>query len=115
MSYAGYYIPDAYEILKIKVYGQDNITLKVFGSWNGSYLGSDSWRVNSGIVSIKDEGDNYLVSGYSGSQYLLSKHKHEISQYNSMILDDMIGELRSYGHQADIISIEEAITLIREN
>lgn len=115
MSYTGYYIPDAYEILKIQVYGQDNITLKVFGSWNGSYLGSDSWRVNSGIVSIEDEGHNYLVTGYSGSQYLLSKHKHKISRHSHVILDDIIEELRSYGHQADIISVEDAIALIREN
>lgn len=110
-----YYTPDGYEVLKIKVCGQDNITLKVFGSWSGGYLGSDTWRVNSGVVSIKDQGDNYIVEGYSGSQYILSKTANHITAYNKGVLEDMIGELKSYGHQADIISVEDAISIIREN
>jgi len=108
-----YYEPDGYEVLKIKVCGQDNITVKVFGSWSGGYLGRDTWRVNSGVVYIKDQGNNYLVEGYSGSQYILSKAVNYITAYNKGVLEDMIEELRSYGHQAEIISIEDAITLIR--
>lgn len=110
-----YYTPSGWSFLKIKVYGQDNTIVKVFGSWSGGYLSGDSWRVNSGVTKIEESDREYIVSGYSGSQYILSKTVNHITAYNKRVLEDMIEELRSYGHQADIISVEDAITLIREN
>jgi hypothetical protein len=39
--------PENWVILKITNNGE--IVYKVFGSWAGGYLGSDNWRINSGI------------------------------------------------------------------
>jgi len=115
VSYYGYYTPSGWAFLKIQVYGSDNPIVKVFGSWSGSYLDGDSWRVNSGCTKSEENENEYIVSGDSGSQYILSKTANHITAYNKGVLEDMTAELRSYGHQADIISVEDAIALIREN
>lgn len=106
-----YYEPDGWTFLKIQVDGC-NPTIKVFASWSGSYTGGDSWRINSGCVSIEEDDNKYIVHGYSGSEYVLSKKSNYITSYNKEILEDMIAELLSYGHQAEIISVEEAINII---
>lgn len=106
------YTPDGYAVIRLQTYGSDDFIMKVFGSWCGGYLSGDSWRLNSGIIDIKDEGDSYLVTGFSGNQYRLSKTTNYIRPYNKSVLDDMIAELRSYGHQAEIISIQDAIAII---
>lgn len=106
------YTPDGYAILKIQAYGSDDVVLKLFGSWSGGYLDSDSWRINSGIIDVKENEDHYVVTGYSGSQYILRKTSNRMSSYNKAVLDDMIGELHSYGHQAELITIEDVIAII---
>lgn len=107
------YTPDGWAFLKIQVEGCDPI-VKVFGSWSGGYLDGDSWRLNSGIIDVKENEDEYVVSGYSGSQYILHKTNNHMSSYNKGVLEDMIGELQSYGHKAEIISAQEAIALIED-
>lgn len=114
MSYGGHYTPDGWTFIKIQVYGEVKPLIKVFGSWSGGYLKGDSWRVNSGVTKIKENLDEYIVSGYSGSQYILIKQNNHITSYNKGVLEDMIQELLSYGHQAEIISVQEAIALIED-
>ena len=106
------YTPDGYAILKIQACGSDDIVLKVFGSWSGGYLDADSWRINSGIIDVKENEDEYVVTGYSGSQYILHKTNNRMSTYNKAVLDDMIGELHSYGHKVELITIEDVIAII---
>lgn len=106
------YTPDGYAILKIQTYGSDDVVLKVFGSWSGGYLDGDSWRLNSGIIDVKEDESSYLVTGYSGSQYVLSKYVNYIQPYNEAVLQDMLAELRSYGHKAELITIEDVIAII---
>lgn len=106
------YTPDGYAILKIQAYGCDVIVIKVFGSWSGGYLDGDSWRINSGIIDVKENEDEYVVTGYSGSQYILHKTINHISSYNKGVLEDMIGELHSYGHRAELITIKDVIAII---
>lgn len=107
------YTPDGWAFLKIQVEGCDPI-VKVFGSWFGGYLSGDSWRVNSGCTKIEEDENEYIVSGYSGSQYILNKQNNYITSYNKGVLEDMIQELQSYGHKAEIISAQEAIALIED-
>lgn len=113
MSYSADYTPDGWAFLKIQVEGCDP-RIKVFGSWSGGYLNGDSWRVNSGCTKIEEDESGYIVSGYSGSQYILNKQNNHITSYNKGVLEDMIQELQSYGHKAEIISVQEAITLIKD-
>ena len=105
------YKPDGWAFLKIQVEGCEPV-IKVFGSWSGDYLNSDLWRVNSGVTKIEENEDEYIVYGYSGSQYILSKTRNYIRPYNKAVLDDMIAELRSYSHKAEIISAQDAIAAI---
>lgn len=105
------YTPDGWTFLKIQVEGCDP-RIKVFASWSGGYLNGDSWRINSGCTKIDEKENEYVVSGYSGSQYILNKMANQITSYNKGVLDDMIAELRSYGHQAEIISVQDAIAAI---
>lgn len=65
------YSPDDWVVLKIST-GQELI-YKVFGSWRGGYLDGDSWRLNSGIVSVEDNGPFYSFYGHSGSAYHCNK------------------------------------------
>lgn len=71
------YSPDGFVIIKYKE------TYYVFGSFNGGYLGSDSWRRNSGIVKVEKAGDYYLLHGHTGSTYAVHP--------------DMEDKLNSYG------------------
>lgn len=106
------YTPDGYAIIKIQAYGCDDIVIKVFGSWSGGYLDGCSWRLNSGIIDVKEDESSYLVTGCSGSQYVLSKQTNYIQPYNEAILQDMLTELRSYGHRVELITIEDVIAII---
>lgn len=42
---------------------------RIFGSWYGSYLGSDSWSLNSGVVSVESDENFYKFTGTSGTVY----------------------------------------------
>lgn len=106
-----YYKPDGWALLKIQVEGCDSL-VKVFASWSGGYTSGDSWRVNSGCTKIEENETAYIAYGYSGSEYVLSKNSNYITSYNREILEDMIGELLSYGHKAEVISVEEARKII---
>lgn len=105
------YTPTGWAFLRIQVEGCEPV-IKVFGSWSGDYLNGDSWRLNSGCIKIEENENEYIVYGYSGSQYILSKTRNYIRPYNKAVLDDMIAELRSYSHKAEIISAQEAINII---
>jgi hypothetical protein len=59
--------PEKWVILKFKG------TYKVFGTWRGSYLEGDSWRLNSGVERITQDATHYYFHGYSGSCYRCNK------------------------------------------
>jgi hypothetical protein len=63
---------------------------KVFASWYGGYLGSDSWKLNSGIVRVYNEGNAYSFEGYSGSIYKCHKEFYGSNMYGYGVLETMI-------------------------
>lgn len=50
-------------------------------------MGSDQWRLNSGITDIKKEGDFYLIYGHSSSVYKVYKGSYGTTSYGAEILD----------------------------
>ena len=70
------YNPDGWIILKIDQ--EQGSMYRVFGSWSGGFFTGDSWRMNSGITSIKEEDDYYKLYGYSGSVYNCYKGREGI-------------------------------------
>lgn len=81
------YTPDRWVIVKIN--GNDP-HYRVFATWYGGYLGSDSWRMNSGITKVSEDDDYYHFEGSSGSVYHCHKQARGISGYGSSVLNAMI-------------------------
>lgn len=65
------YNPDKWTLLRFTYNGETIV--KVLGTWSGSYLWGDSWRLNSGITKVEEDGDYYLFYGHSGSVYKCHK------------------------------------------
>ena len=63
---------------------------KVFASWYGGYLGSDSWKLNSGIVRVYNEGNHFVFDGRSGSTYICHKGTYGSNSYGYGVLETMI-------------------------
>lgn len=83
------YQPDNWVVLKIKE-GKGTFPIyKVLAGWSGSYIYVDSWRLNSGITKVTQDGDNLLFHGYSGSIYRCHKDTYRLTMaisgaYNSL-------------------------------
>jgi len=77
------YKPDLWAVLKFMHNGK--VTYKVLGSWYGGYLGSDSWKLNSGVTAVEVEGDFLLFKGSSGSVYRCHKNSYGMSGYASSV------------------------------
>ncbi len=79
---------------------------KVFATWKGGYLGSDSWKANSGIEKVIDKETHYEIIGFSGSIYICYKTAYGTTSYGVSILnysgfeplseEDAINVLKSY-------------------
>lgn len=75
----------------VKIENDGDTFYKVFASWLGNYLNGDSWRLNSGIVSVEEDEENYYFIGYSGSCYKCNKKAYgTASAYSQSILEDFI-------------------------
>ena len=76
------YTPDKW--LVVKITGPDTPPVhKVFACWYGGYLGSDSWKLNSGITKMVENGS-------SGSTYACHKATYGASSYGYGILENMV-------------------------
>lgn len=60
--------PDKWIILKIEHKDQEPV-YKLLSGWYGGYLDGDSWRLNSGITSIKRGVGLAYITGSSGTEY----------------------------------------------
>ena len=72
------YNPDKWMLIKI---GGTDPHYRVFGSWSGGYIGSDEWRMNSGIVRVEEDEENYRIYGSSGSCYVCRKGMYGYTPY----------------------------------
>jgi len=83
------YRPDKWIVVKIT--GKDTTPVyKVFACWYGGYLGSDSWKLNSGITKATLEGYVYSFEGSSGSVYECHKDYYGTNGYGADVLSNMI-------------------------
>ncbi len=64
---------------------------KVFATWAGGYITEDSWRLNSGITEVKDEGDFWDFVGESGSVYRCHKEMQGVAgASNTYVLQSLL-------------------------
>lgn len=80
------YTPDRWVMLKF-ISEQGTTVYKVFAGWYGSYTTGDSWKLNSGVVKIEEDGQCYLFHGSSGSVYRCHKAAYGLSVYMAGILE----------------------------
>ena len=105
------YIPDKWVVIKIKI--KDTITHKVFANWYGGWTGSDSWKLNSGITKIEEDGQCYLFHGYSGSVYRCHKNNYGTNLYGSGVLNNLIENMEK--RQAEITVLPEETNFLEIN
>lgn len=98
------YNPDKWVIVKIL---SEPDLYKVAGSWGGSYLYGQSYRVNSGIVKIKLNAKRVRFYGHSGSVYVCNRYSYGATA----ILADVLSTAIDKG-LIKVLSEEEAIEYI---
>lgn len=80
------YTPDNWVVIKIK---GDDPHYRVLAGWSGGYLDGDSWRMNSGIVKVTDEGSRLFFYGHSGSTYSCGKESYGLRMNNAYVWDKL--------------------------
>jgi hypothetical protein len=100
------YTPDSWVVLKI-VHGEEQPVYKVLAGWGGSYLYGASWKLNSGITRVEEDGQCYLFHGYSGSVYRCHKSSQRLSAYTA-------GILANFQKQAEESNSKLAVELLPE-
>jgi len=83
------YLPDNWVVLKIKEGKLDSGFYKVLAGWSGGYLYGDSWRMNSGISEVTEDGDYLLFHGYSGSVYRCYKGGYRLRMNNAGVYNQL--------------------------
>lgn len=83
------YYPDNWVVLKIKEGKLDSGFYKVLGGWSGGYLDGDSWRMNSGISKVTENGDYLEFWGYSGSVYVCHKKSYGLRMNNAGVYNQL--------------------------
>jgi hypothetical protein len=83
------YTPDKWMIVKI-TNSKNESHYRVFACWYGGYLGSDSWKLNSGITKVTEDEKYYYFEGSSGSTYICNKDTYGASSYGYGVLSNMI-------------------------
>jgi hypothetical protein len=84
------YTPDRWVVVKISGYEDSPPIHKVFACWYGGYLGSDSWKLNSGITRAYEDGQFVIFDGRSGSTYACHKASYGTNGYGRGVLENMI-------------------------
>jgi hypothetical protein len=81
------YAPDNWVILKINDLKDPHY--RVLGGWYGGYLGSNSWRLNSGITRHDFDGDYWFFYGSSGSCYKCYVDSYRLNLTTAQIFEQL--------------------------
>jgi hypothetical protein len=99
------YNPDKW--LVVKITGKDTPTVhKVFACWYGGYLGSDSWKLNSGITRAYEDGHCFMFDGSSGSIYACHKATYGASSYGYGVLEKMVTKAIEHDVRIEVLPEE---------
>lgn len=95
------YHPDAWIIIRIE--GDAEPLDKVLGGWYGGFAGADSWRLNSGIVEIRELEEKYEFVGSTGSVYHCWKRAERASICMSSVLAEIQDYAETWGRTVTVI------------
>ena len=88
------YNPDLWVMLKISSDKYPTV-YKILASWYGGYLNGDSWKMNSGVTEVTEDGDFYNFKGSSGSVYRCHKNGYRMSGYTSGVFASFQKDMES--------------------
>ena len=99
------YTPDNWVIIKLdsEEYG---VVYKVLAGWSGGFTDGDSWRMNSGIIEVRESEDYYDFIGDSGSVYRCYKEAERLSMMTSSILQQLKERFANIVTQVGVDEIE---------
>jgi hypothetical protein len=100
------YTPDRWMVLRIQT--PKEIIYKVFASWSGGYTGSDSWKLNSGIVRATLVDDHWEFDGSSGSVYRCHRDYYGTNGYGQAVLNNLLNQAKEQGIEIDVLDRETA-------
>jgi len=98
------YTPDRWLVLRIHT--TKEILYRVFATWSGGYGGSDSWQLNSGIVSAQLVDSRWEFSGSSGSVYSCHTDAYGTNGYGGSVLSNMISQAQAQDIQVEVMERE---------
>jgi hypothetical protein len=98
------YTPDRWLVLRIHT--TKEILYRVFATWYGGYGGSDSWQLNSGIVSAQLVNSRWEFSGLSGSVYSCHTDAYGTNGYGGSVLSNMISQAQAQDIQVKVMERE---------
>jgi len=101
------YCPDRWVLLKFLDEEKGTTIYKVLAGWVGSYLQGQSWKLNSGVTKIEEDGQCYLFHGYSGSVYRCHKASYGLSMYTAGILESFYKELEGQPVKLECLNEDE--------
>jgi hypothetical protein len=81
------YTPDRWILIRVES-KEGEILYKVFGNWYGGYLGSDEWRISSGVTKVVEHDKHYEVHNHSGSVYTCYKNSKGMSAYGAGVFQN---------------------------
>ena len=99
------YRPDLWVIVELKYNDSEERHRKVLASWYGGYLGSDRWKLSSGITETIEHENHYEFINHSGSIYECGKHMKGMSGFTSGIFNSFVKDLEGVG-TIEIIDLE---------
>jgi hypothetical protein len=97
------YTPDGWIVVEFRT-NDGEVNRKVMASWYGGYLGSDSWKLSSGITETIEHEDHYEFINHSGSVYKCGKNSFGLSGYASGVLESFKKKIEGHG-SIEIIDI----------
>ena len=99
------YQPDKWVVLKIST--GSTLVYKVFGTWYGGYMGSDSWRMNSGVTSVQVK-ENGMVEFYgsSGSVYSCDMRSYGCTMHGTGVLSILIKGGEKQGITVEVMPLD---------
>jgi hypothetical protein len=102
------YTPDTWVVLEFDAPELETPLRKVFAGWYGGYIGSDSWRLNSGITQVRRSGDWFEFDGYSGSTYHCGPGNYHMSGLMHGVLDNWLKQADQRGDtHIRVLTLEE--------
>lgn len=99
------YYPNDWVIIRVN----GNIPhYKVLAGWSGGYLEGSSWKLNSGIVNVFDDGDKFVFEGSSGSLYHCNKSGYGLSYNTDYVFNSFV---RQHGSKIVLMNEEDWLNM----